>query len=360
MAVGLYDLMNGALVLRKSAELDVFGASTLVSELSGEKVADMLLINDRDLSYGKIRFDERSLETLKSHLGDIQDPLARALCWSATWDMLRDGELAASNYVPMAIKALAGESDVAVVSMTLSQLDTSVELYASDAHRQALREVLANGIEQLLASAPAGSDMQLQYARSFASTAQTPAQNARIQGLLDGELAGLVIDADLRWHFLGTLAERNLATVTAIDAELVRDNTANGQRYAAFCKSAFPDSVVKEKAFDSAINGGLSNHIQVQTIRGFQRPAHRALLTGFVDKYFSIIADVWSTQSYETASNIVQGLFPIYVTSAQTLDTTEKWLSGAGKDAPSSLRRIVSESRDAMARALKAQAKDAS
>jgi len=360
MAVGLYDLMNGALVLRKSAELDVFGASTLVSELTGEKVADMLLVNDRDLSYGKIRFDEGSLATLKSHLGDIQDPLARALCWSATWDMLRDGELAASNYVPMAIKALAGESDVAVVSMTLSQLDTSVELYASDSHRQALREVLANGIEQLLDNAPAGSDMQLQYARSFASTAQTSAQNARIKGLLDGDLAGLVIDADLRWHFLGTLAERNLATVAAIDAELVRDNTANGQRYAAFCRSAFPDAVVKEKAFDSAINGGLSNHIQVQTIRGFQRPAHRSLLTGFVDRYFSTIAEVWSTQSYETASNIVQGLFPIYVPSAQTLDTTEKWLSGPGKDAPSSLRRIVSESRDAMARALKAQAKDAS
>ncbi len=359
MAVGLYDLKDGALVCRKSAELDVAGASTLVTDLAGEKVADMLLINDRDLSYGKIRFDDRSLATLKNHLGDIVDPLTRALCWSATWDMLRDGELAASDYVPMAIKALAGESDVAVVSMTLTQLDTAVELYASDAHRDDLREVLADGVESLLAGAESGSDLQLQYARSFASTAKTQAQSARIKDLLAGELPGLLIDADLRWHFLGCLAERNLVGVAEIDAELVRDNTANGQRYSAFAKSAFPDPAVKAKAFDSAIKDGLSNHIQIQTIRGFQRPAHRDLLGGYVEKYFSAIADVWSTQSYEIASNIAQGLFPIYVTSAQTLDATEKWLSGAGKDAPHALRRIVSESRDAMARALKAQAKDA-
>ena len=359
MAVGLYDLKAGGLICRKSVELDLSGASTLVNELAGEKVADMLLINDRDLSYGKIRFDERSLETLKNHLGDIQDPLTRALCWSATWDMLRDGELSASNYVPMAIKALAGESDVAVVSMTLTQLDSAVELFASDSHREGLREILANGIENLLAGAPSGSDMQLQYARSFAGAAKTAPQLSRIKDLLDGELPGLVIDADLRWHFLGCLAERNLTTVIEIDAELARDNTANGQRYAAFCKSAFPEASVKAKAFDSAINDGLSNHIQIQTIRGFQRPGHRELLVGYVEKYFSVVEEVWNTQSYEIASNIAQGLFPIYVTSAQTFAATENWLSGAGKDAPHALRRIISESRDALARALKAQAKDA-
>ena len=359
MAVGLYDLKDGGLVCRKSIELDVSGASTAVSEFAGEKIADLLLLNDRDLSYGKIRFDERSLLTLKDHLGDIQDPLSRALCWSATWDMLRDGEMSSSLYVPMAVKALAGESDVAVVSMTLVQLDTAVELYSSKANREGLRKVLADGIEALLAKSPAGSDLQLTYARALASAAASPAQAARIREFLEGKLAGLVVDADLRWHFLGALVERGLATDSEIDAELQRDNTANGQRYAAFARAAFPDANVKEKAFNAAIKDGLSNHIQIQTIRGFQRPGQRDLLAGYVSKYFDAIIDVWSKETYEIASNIAQGLYPTYVTEQSTLDATEKWLAGAGKDAANGLRRIVSEGRDAMARALTAQAKDA-
>ena len=92
MAVGLYDLVGNKIALRKSVELDVAGSKTVVSELAGQKVADLLLINDRDLTYAKIRFDERSIATLKAHLGKIDDSLTRALCWSAAWiccEMLR-------------------------------------------------------------------------------------------------------------------------------------------------------------------------------------------------------------------------------------------------------------------------------
>ena len=65
------------------------------------------------------------------------------------------------------------------------------------------------------------------------------------------------------------------------------------------------------------------------------------------------------SMSYEIASNIVSGLFPAYLVSDTNLAKAESWLSGAGKDAPAALRRLVSENRDAMARALKAQGVDA-
>ena len=359
MAVGLYDLADGALVRRRSIELDVSGASTPVSEFSGEKVADLVLINDKDLSYGKIRFDDRSIETLKNHLGDIQDPLARALCWSASWDMLRDGELATSVYVPMALKALAGEPDVAVVGMTLVQLDTAVEMYSSDAHRTGLREQLSVGLEKLLDAAEPGSDLQLAYSRAFAGSATSDEQCARVRGFLGGEVEGLVIDADIRWHFLNALVERGMATLEDVEKELASDNTANGQRYAAFARSAFPDAETKARAFESASKDKLSNHIQLATIRGFQRPIQRDLLTPYVEKYFEIILDIWNAETYEMATNIVTGLYPSYVIFQSTLDATEAWLSHVGKDAPGGLRRLVAENRDAMSRALKAQAKDA-
>jgi len=359
MAIGLYDLKNGALVRRRAVELDVFGASTSVPELAGEKLADLVLINDQDLSYGKIRFDARSIKTLRNHLGDIQDPLSRALCWSASWDMLRDGELAASDYVPMAINALPGEPDVAVVGMTLTQLDTAVELFAADSHRAGLRVQLANGIEALLNDAAAGSDLQLSYSRALASSASTPEQIGRIRKMLNGELEGLVVDADLRWHFLNALVERGLATIEDVEAELAQDNTANGLRSAALARAAFPTAEAKSRAFKSATTEKLSNHIQLSTIRGFQRPSQRDLLVPYVERYFEIILDVWTSETYEMASNIVMGLYPTYVVAQSTLDATEAWLAHIGKEAPGGLRRIVSENRDAMARALKAQAKDA-
>jgi aminopeptidase N len=359
MAIGLYDLVDSALVRRISTELDVQGSLTEVLELADERVADLVLLNDRDLAYGKIRFDARSLNTLKGHLGEIQDPLSRALCWAAMWDMLRDGELSASEYVPLVVKALSGESDISVIITTTSQLETAVELYAADSHRQLLRESIANGIQALLANAELGSDLQLQYARSFATAAATGLQIAYIRELLDGVLAGLIVDTDLRWHFIGCLAEQGLITDSEIAAELQRDKTANGMRYAAFATASFPNIVAKTEAFNSAVSGHLSNHLQLSAIRGFQRPLHRDLISGFVERYFEIVLDIWNSETYEIAENVATGLYPIYVTSQKTLDATDDWITGIGNGAPNGLRRVMAENRDSLARALKAKTSDA-
>ena len=359
MAVGLYDLKDGKVVRRRTIELDVAGSLTTIPEFAGEKTADLVVLNDRDLSYGKLRFDERSIATLKDHLGDIEDPLTRALAWSATWDMLRDAELSASDYVPMVLSALAGENDIAVVSMTLTQLGSAVELFAADSHRDALRTELSLGLERLLAGAPAGSDLQLQFARSLASAANSLAQTIRIREFLDGKLAGLTVDADLRWHFLGCLVERNAATIAEVESELTADKTANGEKAAAFARAAFPDAAVKASAFELATTEDVSNHIQIQTIAGFQRPSQRELTAPYADKYFAMINDYWNSHSYELASNVAALLYPTYQVSQATLVATQSWLAGTGINANHGLRRIISEQRDALVRALNAQRKDA-
>ena len=168
----------------------------------------------------------------------------------------------------------------------------------------------------------------------------------------------MTIDADLRWHLLNTLVERGLATSADIDAELVIDNTANGQRYASFARAALPDATVKSKSFDSVIKDDLSNHIQLSTIQGIQRPTQRDLLAPFVSRYFDIVREVWDSQSHEIAKNVAAGLYPTYITTQHTLELTQNWLNGVGADAPSGLRRVMAENRDAMARALNAQACD--
>ena len=359
MAVGLYDLKGDVLSRRTSVELDVAGELTSVDKLKGEKVADLLLINDKDLSYAKIRFDQRSIETLKSHLGKLNDNLSRALCWSAAWDMLRDAEISSSDFIDIAIAGLPGEDDITTVTALGNQLSSAIEVYAAPNNRDSLREKIATVMGDLLERAKPGSDFQLQFARFFASLAHTQAQGAKIRELLDGKLNGLTIDADLRWHLLICLIERGLAGVSEIDAELQRDNTLTGQLARERCLAAQPNLEAKEKAFKTATeNFEISNWMRLSAIQGFARPLHRDFHAKFIDRYFGLILNIYNTKSYEDSSNIIDLLFPSYVVSNETLAKTDAWLNSTGKDAHPTLRRHVLEAKDSLVRALKVQAVD--
>jgi len=357
LAVGIYDVVNDEVVLRKSVELDVAGAITAVPELAGEKVGDLLLINDRDFSYAKVRLDDRSVETLKKHLGKVKDNLTRAMCWAISWDMLRDAELSASDFIDIAIAGLPGETNITVVTTIESQLYAAVELYSDPAKRDAHREKVASALEKLLDSSPAGSDHQLQFARAFTSLASTPAQGARIKDLLDGKLSGLKIDADLRWTFVNGLVERGIFGKAELDAELSRDNTINGQMGHAQGIAAIRTAEAKAIAWNSITKEDMTSSIRESTLRGFLRASQRELLTPYVDKYFDLLLDMWGKKSYDISSSYVDMCFPIYTTEQSTLDKANNWLA-SHKDAASGLIRLVSENRDALARALKAQAKD--
>jgi aminopeptidase N len=358
LAVGLYDITGDALKLRKSVELDVNGALTTVDELAGEKTADLLLINDRDLSYAKLRFDDRSVATLKSHLGALNDDLARALCWAAVWDMHRDAEISTSDFMQIAFSGLKGETDDAIVSIVLSQLTTSVEAFATDANRDAYREKLADALWQLANGAKPASDLQLIYTRAFAANAFTQDQISNLRQVLDGSISGLKVDTDLRWYLLIALTERGATTKSELEGELAKDNTTTGNIAFETALAAFPNSDAKAYAFNKVRDESAATSIRSALVSGFQRPSHRHLLTPFVDLYFDNLLTEWDSKSYEGAAKFVTGMYPSWVVSDLTVDKTNAWLNGAGKDAPAVLRKLVKESQDGLIRALKVQKLD--
>jgi aminopeptidase N len=358
LAVGLYDISGDSLKLRKSVELDVVGASTAVADLEGEKVADLLLINDRDLSYAKLRFDERSIATLKSHLGKLDDALARALTWAAVWDMHRDAEISSADFLEIAINGLASETDDAIVNIVLSQLTTSLEAYSKEANRNAYREKLANGLWTLTQNSKPGSDLQLLISRAFALNAHTEAQTANIRELLNGAAQGLKVDADLRWYFLIALTERGATTKAELDAELAKDNTTTGNLAYETCLAAMPNSEAKAYAFNKGLDADVATSVRTALVAGFQRPIQNKLLEPFVSLYFDNLISVWESRSYEPAAKFVSGFYPTWIVKQSTVDATNAWLSGAGKDSPSVLRKLVREAQDGLIRALKVQALD--
>ncbi len=358
LAIGLYDLTGESITLRKTVELDVSGDKTVVTELAGEKVADLLLINDRDLSYAKIRFDQKSITTLKAHLGKITDSLTRALCWSAAWDMLRDAEISATDFIEIALTGLSGEDDIATVTTIGNQLATAVELYSTPTKRDSARLRVGNAYEKMLQQARPGSDLQLQFARNFTSFASSAEHNDLIKELLDGKLTGLKVDADLRWSFVIALAERGLMDKDELALQLQKDNTLNGQLSHASALAARPTADAKAETWNSITTEDISTSLREAKLAGFMRALHRPLLAAYVDPYFDLLLQFWGKKSYEVASSFVSGMYPMYLTNQVTLDKTINWLNTTGKDGQAGLRRLVSENRDALSRALKVQELD--
>ena len=359
LAVGLYDLKDDVLALRKSVELDLNGKLTPVAELVGEPVADLLLVNDRDLTYAKIRFDDRSIETLKNHLRKIQDPLARVLCWSAAWDMLRYADLSASDYITLAIEGLKTETDITIVTRVMGNLSAAGYRYSHPSHKSANLARVSDGLEYLMDNALAGSDLQLQYARSFAAMAYSDNQRARVRQLMSGSLGGLAIDADLRWHFVNTLVERGLLGKPELDEELAKDNTFSGQLSYDQAIAALPTAESKSQTWEDITTKEMGTSTRSAVITGFVRPLQLELLEPYIDKYFDALMDIWGMKSYEVARRFVMLLYPNNFIGQATLDKTLNWLEVTGKDAHPTLRRLVIDGLDEMKMSIKAQSKDA-
>ncbi|MFG2328666.1 aminopeptidase N [Streptomyces sp. NPDC048604] len=360
IAIGLYDLKDGKLVRSERLELDIAAAElTEVPQLVGRSRPAVVLLNDDDLSYAKVRLDEVSLKNVTAHLGDFTESLPRALCWASAWDMTRDGELATRDYLELVLSGIAKESDIGVVQSLQRQVKLAIELYADPAWRPAgLTRWTEASLEQLKAAAP-GGDHQLAWARAFAETARTDAELDLLAGLLDGgeTIEGLVVDTELRWAFVQRLAAAGRFEEPEIAAELERDRTAAGERHAATARAGRPTEAAKAEAWASVVEDDkLANAVQEAVIGGFVQTDQRELLAPYTEKYFASIKHVAETRSHEMIQQIVVGLYPSLQVSQETLDATDAWI--AANDPAPALRRLVTESRAGVERALKAQAAD--
>ncbi|GLX18516.1 MULTISPECIES: aminopeptidase N [Streptomyces] len=362
VAVGLYRLeADGSLARYARAEADVAGTRTVVAELAGLERPDLVLVNDEDLTYCKIRFDEASLATLRGHLGDLTDPLARALCWSALWNLTRDALMPARDFVSLVLAHAGRETDVGVLQQLHAQALSAVTHYTPAQRRdQTGRDLAAGALHELRLAEP-GSEHQLTWARFFAASAATEGDFQLLLGLLDGtaRIDGLEVDQELRWDFLLPLVAHGALDEAAVEAELTRDDTASGKRHQVRCLAARPSAAVKDQAWAAVVESdALSNALVEATISGMQQGSQRELLAGYTERYFEVIERVWAQRSIQIGIDVVKGLYPMLQDAQATVDATDAWLA-ARPDAAPALRRLVLESRDDLARALRGQACDA-
>ena len=356
LALGLYALEDGRLVRRGAIDLDIAQERTVIAEpaAGAVRVADLVLVNERDLTYAKARLDARSLAAVERAQATLPDTLSRGLVWSALWNAVRDGDLPAARYLEVVRRHAVDPANTGLLAGLLANAQYAVEHYVPRAELPEARRAWLEATWSALQEADAASDGQLAWARAFAAAAAyDDARAGDIRAMLDGRgPAGLPLDPQLRWSLVTALVATGHAGEADIDAELARDDTAAGRTAAITARAARPDADVRAAAWRSAWSDlSLSNEHLDATIAGFRAGGRRDLAAPFDADYFARIREAWGARSIEIARRLVRGLFP----ETEDLEAVDAWLE-ANQDAPGALRRIVLEQRDHLARDLRVRA----
>ena len=360
LAIGVYQLNGDTMERVHRVECDIDGAQSEVPQMVGVHRGDVVVINDDDLAYAKIRLDEKSVDAALEHLSAFSSPLTRALMWGAAWDATRDAEMRARDFRALILNNLEAETESTTIRTVLGQLSAVTKLYAAPETVAGAQEEVADALLTWTRRATPGSDAQFQFVKAFASLALTEQHATVLSGLLDGSevIDGLTIDTDLAWELLGGLVLVGAASGSEIDERLASDNTSNGQQAAARLRAMVPTAEAKREIFDSLVGDKtIPNAIVRAMTMGYNHVNDPAVLSQLVNPFFAALVDLWESRTYKIAEYLVDGLYPVALVSDEVRQASENWLDTA--DAPPALRRLVEENLAGILRAQKARARDA-
>ena len=348
LAVGFYneDEESGKVVRTDRIELDVDGEATTVTEATGKPRPQFLLTNDDDLTYTKLRFDDESLAFATANLYRFDDALARAVIWLALWDMTRDGELAASDFIGTTLKLLSTETESTTFRYALACLSTTVWHYTDRTKRAAIAQHTAQALLDLAKQAPAGSDMQFQLISAYLTygVEGDSAFADTVRGLLSGSLVleGLELDNNFRWSLVRALSSINAIDEADIQQELERKDTTENREFALAARAARATAEAKAWAWNEAIHDEVLTNAQLESVAGgFASTPSQELAEPYVKEYFDSAEWIWNHKTFHMAEALLEGLYPRYADPATLVELGDKWLASHA-DADNALRRLIS------------------
>lgn len=359
LGVGLYRKDGDKIVRSRSVSKVVRSKETPLPELRSERMPDIFLPNDGDLTYAKIRLDAQSDRTAKERLSSVEDPLARSLLWGCFWDRTRDAEYASRAWMDLFYAHVSGETDPMVLSVLLSNSENALMRFTHPDRMQGATGRFARFAKERMESSPPGSDEQLCWAQAFFREALEEDQLDFLKGLLDGEIAvpGLALDFDRRWQAIQTLAQRGRIRLKEIQEELKRDPTDMGQRNALQARAALPTPEAKAWAWREATqNLEIPLRSREAIAQGFWSPFQEDVLNPYALRYFEDVSDFWRKFGPDEAIVLTRRLFPRLVIEERIALATERLLKAS--DLPKEARRILMEEKDELNRAIKARCFD--
>jgi aminopeptidase N len=354
VAIGVYDRDGSRLRRRQVTEAELAGARTPVPELAGAPAPDALVVNDGDLTFAQIRFDDRSLRALLACALDVDDPLTEAVCWNAAWDMTTAAELSVAEFTDLAARRISGGRPPAGVAELLEHVRDGADYYAVPARRPDLRRHLAAAALDGARRAQPGGRTQRALAVGFAASAHSESQLGLLRSWLGGASLpdGMDADPELRGQILATLAARGLATDDDLDAFAAAD-PVGGETQRATCRALRPDPAAKEAAWAATLADGQSPRLAQAHARGVWAPGQERILAPYRHRYFTEALPAIGRQEVSVARKLARLLYPAIFADPATIAATDAALDRDGLGGP--LRAVLLEQRAILRQVLAAR-----
>jgi aminopeptidase N len=269
-----------------SMPVQVTAETTVVAAANGRPAPDFVFANANDNAYGLVMLDAHSARWIAGHIGEVHEPLLRAMLWGAMWDLVRDARLAPSEFVATALRELPAEQDEQIAAGIVTRLSRAVSSYLSASQQQ---EAIASVEDVLLAGAsnPKRSyGLRKNQLDAYIALARTPSATQRLAAWLDSEsTAGLFLRQPTRWTIVMHLVERGAANADALIAnEATHDTTTSGKRSAFVAAAGSPSATVKRAYFDRYFRDSTLNEDWVTTsLRAFNVPDQSSLTLPYLE-----------------------------------------------------------------------------
>ena len=274
---------NGKLT---SIPVQIAAETTVVAAASGRPAPDFVFANANDNAYGLVMLDPHSAQWIAAHVGDVHDPLLRAMLWGAMWDLVRDARLAPSEFVATALRELPAEHDEQIAAGIVTRMSRAASGYLSAAQQQAVMASVENVLLCGASDAHRSYGLRKNQLDAYISLARTESGRQRLASWLDStSTAGLPLRQPTRWNIVTRLVERGAPNADAlIAAEAKRDTTANGKRSAFVAAAGQPSETVKRAYFDRYFRDSALNEDWVTaSLRAFNVPDQSSLTLPYLE-----------------------------------------------------------------------------
>lgn len=263
LQVGLYGLIEkNTPSLVDVMEVFVSGADTVVPEAIDKSCPAVVNPNHGDWGYTKVTLDAVSLESLKGHISEIDDPLARSMFWYSLYTMASNGDMPMGAFIDQVIGDIALEDNLRVIVQVngylASILDTMNRLTPEmDGELARVTPELEKLTWGLANAAAPGSGQQSEWFTSYKKSLKSDEGLDRLMGLLSGAVTipGFDINQDQRWALVTLLSSHGVSGAKDMIAdELARDGSDFGQRQAIKAEASLPEITAKSKWIAEVIN----------------------------------------------------------------------------------------------------------
>ncbi len=313
--------------------------------------------NAGDYGYAVIGLDALSVAWLEQHIGEVRDPLLRAMLWGSIWDRVRDAELSPQRFIAMVERGIGREPDEQIATFVLARTVRAVEAYLSDAQRDAVRPRLESLLSGIAADTARGFGMRKAGLDAYIAIAGTGDAGRRLDAWLDRDsLAGAPLKAPTRWAIVTALIAHQAPTASArYAAEMQRDRGTEGQRRAFVAGAARPAAAAKEGYWSRYLADSTLNEEWVTaSLREFNAPEQSALTRRYLVPALDSLP--WIQRNRRIfflglwLSAFVEGQ-----TSAEALRAVHQFLA-THPDLPLDLRQKVLQSEDELTRTVRIRA----